>query len=264
MKAHQGFVSKFQSLFAAGRPPELVEIDMQVCKQEKCLEGLRIGQLTDLHLGPVISVDYIQKAVRQLMEHKPDVIVLTGDFVSGGSHYAKLIPAALEGLSAPLGVYAVRGNHDLWVKEPNAILDALEESGAQVLLNRGVEIEYNGSALWLAGVDDVWEGHMDLDKALHGASDEIPHLLLCHEPDYAVEALKQGVGLQLSGHTHGGQIRLRGKPLIRPLHGRNYVAGLYNLGDGAMQLYVSRGIGSGFPPLRYDCPPEVTLVTLGA
>ena len=255
-------IDRLQGLFKTGRTPMLVELKLKASRLAPGVEGLRIGQLSDLHLGPNVSVKYLQRAVKLLMEKKPDLIVLTGDFVSRSSHYAKFIPPALEGIAAPLGVYAVRGNHDHWVSHPKDILDALEQSGARVLINRGELIEKNGTALWLAGIDDVWVGQHNLAAALHGAPPEIPHLLLCHEPDYATEAVKLGVQFQLSGHTHGGQIRLAGRPLLRPMHGRNFVAGLYAIADGALQLYVNRGIGAGFPPIRWGVPPEITLIEI--
>jgi hypothetical protein len=130
------------------------------------------------------------------------------------------------------------------------------------LVNQGIAVEHNGGLVYLAGLDDGWSGHPDLDTALQGAPDQAPVVLLCHEPDLADRYAADGrVALQLSGHSHGGQVRLPGKgPLVLPFLGRKYDFGLYHV--GGMWLYTNRGLGCISVPYRYNCPPEVTHFTL--
>jgi hypothetical protein len=198
----------------------------------------------------------------------PDLVVLTGDFVSTkplprhfsvelGYHCAE----HLSRLTCPLR-YAILGNHDRLVGA-NAVTDALHTHGIPVLANSFVPLEQNGHRIWLAGIKDVLEDKPDLDTALPPAkSEHEPVILLAHEPDFADYAVGRQVDLVLSGHTHGGQILL---PLLPPLFlpdmGTKYVHGLFRMRDG-MQLYVNRGIGAVTLPFRFRCKPEITVITL--
>ncbi len=173
--------------------------------------------------------------------------------------YADSCARELASLQGPLGVYACLGNHDYWT-DPDAIARALGRAGVRVLRNEGVEV---AEGLWVAGLDDVWEGQPSLDMALKGMPSDAATVVIVHEPDYADEVTADGrVMLMVSGHTHGGQVRLPllGPPIL-PYLGQRYPAGLYTLGD--MTLYVSRGVGLISPPVRFNCRPEVTLLTLG-
>jgi len=202
-------------------------------------------------------------------ELRPDLIVLTGDFVSVpfflGDH-EKAADAAepcaqmLRTMRAPYGLWAVLGNHDIYT-DPDRVTDALTSNGIPVLGNRSVPIERNGARFWLAGVDDVLGKTADLDEALH----EIPFgeatVLLAHEPDYADEVAHYPVDLQLSGHSHGGQVKL---PFMRPLYlpdlARKYISGLYKIAN--LTLYTNAGIGTVEVPVRLNCPPELTFITI--
>ncbi len=221
------------------------------------LEGLSIGQLSDLHLGHRYSFTNAQRAIDLLLAAQPDLIVLTGDLVQTRSAIARL-PDVVSRLHAPLGIYAVPGNHDYWEGMPH-IADMLREHRIQLLINRHQVIERNGARLLLVGVDDHWDGRPDLALALGGAPEHDFRLLLAHCPDIADEAAAFGFHLQLSGHTHGGHVRAPGLgPLCLPRHGWRYDMGHFQV--GAMQLFVSRGIGG--IPLRFGCPPEVNLFRL--
>jgi len=154
---------------------------------------------------------------------------------------------------------ACLGNHDLWEDAP-LIRRELTNVGISVLVNAGLSLA--GGELWVAGVDDVWSGDPDLDAALNGAPADATIILLAHEPDYAdVVSEHGGVDLQLSGHSHGGQVQLPliGAPVL-PYLGRRYPAGLYHIEE--LTLYTNRGVGTIYPPIRFNCRPEVTLITL--
>jgi predicted MPP superfamily phosphohydrolase len=169
----------------------------------------------------------------------------------------------LAGLRARHGVYAVLGNHDYWCGDPEAVTDSLKRAGVQVLVNRSARLSTRGVEWSLAGVDDVWGGKPDLDKALQDLPPNSFHLLLCHAPDFADKAAERGVPLQLSGHSHGGQVRVPGVgALVLPKYGRRYASGLQRLAAGTTQVYTNVGLGVIFPPLRVNCPPEITLLTL--
>lgn len=222
------------------------------------LDGLRIGLLSDLHRGPYVSQEQVGQAVETIQSESPDLILLAGDYVTGSAGFAPSCAAELGRLDAPYGVYACLGNHDHWT-DPEQVADALEKEGIQVLRNRAVEPV---TGLWVAGVDDVWEQRADLAATLAEVPPGASVILLAHEPDFADEVAADGrVALQLSGHTHGGQVRLPiiGPPVL-PYLGRKYPAGLYRIGP--MQLYVSRGVGLIAPPVRFLCRPEVTVLEL--
>jgi predicted MPP superfamily phosphohydrolase len=223
-------------------------------------EGLRIVQLSDLHLGPYVSLDHVATAIQTAITLQPDLFVLTGDFVSRSAAYLKPAVDLLRMLHAPLGTYAVLGNHDHWTN-PHAIQKYLIEGHVQVLSNRALRLADEGRGLWLAGVDDVWERRDDLHTALADVPAEACVLALVHEPDFVEKSAQAGITLQLSGHSHGGQVRL---PLIGalvlPYLGRRYPIGLQRAGD--TWVYTSRGIGVIYPPIRLNCPPEITLLTL--
>ncbi|OIO94682.1 MAG: hypothetical protein AUJ92_09695 [Armatimonadetes bacterium CG2_30_59_28] len=226
------------------------------------LDGLTICQLSDLHRGPVVSQYEIERAVAMALSLSPDLIVLTGDFVSADADYVAPCTSALQRLHAPLGVFAVLGNHDHWVNA-DSVHTALEEAGIGVLRNATRELRTQSGVFYIAGLDDVWEDAQDIDAALAGVPREAFMLLLVHEPDYADEVAKHPVDLQLSGHSHGGQVRLPvvGAPVL-PRLGQKYPMGLYRVGN--LTLYTNRGIGRVNPPFRFNCPPEITLFTLHA
>lgn len=239
------------------RRPVLERVTLRLPTLPAALEGLRIGQLSDMHLGHPHGQANTQWAVQQMGNEEPDVLVLTGDFVSFHHAIADL-PALLRPLYAPLGIYAVPGNHDYW-EGLDAIRAGLEPLGIEFLINTSTRLDWRGAELWLAGVDDLWHNGADLDAALAQVPPDVFTLLLAHEPDLADAAAERNVAMQLSGHTHGGHLCL---PLLGsfclPLHGTRYPVGLEQV--GAMQLYVSRGLGG--MPLRMGCPPEATIFTL--
>lgn len=220
--------------------------------------GLTIGHLSDLHLGTPAAAARTRRAVQMLMASRPDLVVLTGDFVSSREGLDMI--AVLAPLRAPLGVYAVLGNHDHWI-DPDGVEDALARLGIEVLRNRSVRLEIEGHPIWLIGLDDMWNRLSDLETASAGIPPQETRLLLVHEPDFAAKTPPGRVDLQLSGHSHGGQVRIpfKGALLLPPL-GRHYPAGLQWAGTTA--VYTNRGLGTVSPHARFHCRPEITLLRL--
>jgi predicted MPP superfamily phosphohydrolase len=224
------------------------------------LDGFTIVQLTDIHIYPITPIEVAEEAVAIANSLKPDLAVLTGDYVwREGEAIFELAPV-LAGLDANQGVFAIIGNHDIW-EGLEICLTGLREVGIPVLINQGLTITEGGGSFYLAGLDDGMSGKPDLSAALEGMPAGAPIVLLMHEPDPADEYSLDGrVSLQLSGHTHGGQVRIKDMPMVLPPLGRKYDLGLYNI--NGMWLYVSPGIGEISVPLRYNCPPEVSVFTL--
>ncbi|ABU56421.1 metallophosphoesterase [Roseiflexus castenholzii] len=237
--------------------PILERVTMRLPALPPELDGLRIGHLTDSHLGFRYSETNLAWGVEQMQRERPELIVLTGDIVT--HHWAiPDVPRLLRGLRAPLGVYAVPGNHDHWEGLAD-LRAALTLANIPLLLNEHRRLSWNGGDLWLIGIDDVWDGRPSLRQALRGVPPHGFKLLLSHAPDVAESAAHVGIHVQLSGHTHGGHLRL---PLLGPFtlprYGKRYIIGEYQV-DG-LTLYVSRGLGGA--PLRLLCPPEATIITL--
>lgn len=221
----------------------------------RAFAGLRIGHLSDIHLGPGYSRYVLRRALAALQRFQPDIILLTGDFARKLADLPTL-RTMLCGINAPLGVFACLGNHDYW-EDPVAVALTLHELGITVLVNEHRVIEHHGEWLVVAGVADPWQSNADLEQALAGAP-VAPVVLLAHGPDFITTAAKRGVALQLSGHAHAGHINLPWLgPLVLPRWGVAYPNGRYQV--GASTLYVSRGIGG--LPLRLGATPEVGLLT---
>src|ERR1700754_238991 len=225
----------------------------------KALDGFRIVQLSDVHHGPFSNPEQIERAVDTANRLQPDIIALTGDYISKERHYAAPCAEMMGKLKAKYGVYAVLGNHDHWVDAP-LITDLFRAEGINVLINEGMRFEKDGAAFWLAGVDDSMVGLEDISLALAGARKDEMKLLLAHNPIVLRRAARASVDLILSGHTHGGQVALRSE---RSASGRPRRRLLKGLGrQGNTQIYVNRGLGTVVLPIRYGCPPEVSLLEL--
>lgn len=220
-------------------------------------------QLSDIHHGLYMRLEEVERAVELANRLEPDLVALTGDFVTASPRYIRPVARALGHLRARLGCFAVLGNHDHRVGA-DAVTAALEAHGVQVLRNRHERLRRNGSSLTVAGVDDIGYGHDDLPCALRGMDPASPAILLCHNPAVLPLAAASGVDLVLSGHTHGGQVDLprlrsfvRTRGLRIPLrHGWEQV--------GATQIYISRGLGTVVFPLRVQCPAEIPALRLEA
>lgn len=225
----------------------------------QALDGFRIVQLSDIHHSPFTSREQIRRAVETANNLQPDMIALTGDYISKERRYAAPCAELLGKLRARYGVYAVLGNHDHWT-DAALITDLFRAEGITVLVNQGMRFEKNGAAFWLAGVDDTMVGLEDLSLALAGASEAEMKLLLAHNPIILRRAARAGVDLVLSGHTHGGQVSLRSERSASGRPRRRLLKGLARQGE--TQIYITRGLGTVVLPVRFGCPPEVSLLEL--
>ena len=232
------------------------------------LNGFTVAVLSDFHYDPVFSIHPLRAAIAMVNNLHPDLIALAGDFVSvplvgdaaKGALAAEPCASLLRQMSAPHGLWAVMGNHDDGTN-PKHVTRALQAENIQVLANQSQPIEQDGVRFWLAGVNDVMSGTADLSKTMHNVPGGEAVILLAHEPDFADEAAKFPIDLQLSGHSHGGQIRIPFlPPLYLPALAKKYVWGTYHIGP--LTLHTSAGLGTIGIPMRLNCPPEITLLTL--
>ena len=255
--------------FSESNHPHLVKIDIPLSRLPHSFDGFTIAQLSDFHYEEHFSAVPIRKSVDMVNQLRPDLIVLTGDFVTvpffaslrqlqQAAATAAPCAALLQQLNGPK--FAIIGNHDA-VSAPEVVIAALEAHGIPVLVNMAIPLERGGKRIWLAGVDDVLKGEPDLGAAVDSIPNGEATILLAHEPDFADESSLRSIDLQLSGHSHGGQIWIPGigAPWLPEL-ARQYPRGLYKIDE--MVLYTNIGIGTIRAPIRINCPPEVTLITL--
>ena len=237
-------------------------VDVRVEGLPEGLEGFTIAQITDIHVGPTIKGDFVQRIVERVNRLEPDMVAITGDLVDGS--VADLSPhtAPLALLQSRHGTYFVTGNHEYY-SGAGAWIVELRRLGARVLLNEHEVIEHGGARLAVAGVTDYSAHHFhpnhrsDPRRALAGAPADSVKVLLAHQPRSAPQAHEAGYDLQISGHTHGGQfwpwnffVRLQ----------QPFTAGLHKL--GRMWIYISRGTGYWGPPMRFGIPSEITRIRL--
>jgi len=251
------------SLWNGLRPVKIKPLTVTLNRLPKSLDGLRIAQITDLHLGPIIDGKWLRQVVEKVNALKPDLIVVTGDLADGSVDELGSQVISLAALAAPLGVFFITGNHEYYYGvEPWCAHVA--RLGLRVLRNERVSIAVGNDAFDLAGVED-WGGRTfpgpgpDLPKALAGRDPDKALVLLAHQPAAIDEAAAHGVDLQLSGHTHGGQIW----PFNYLVYLQQpYVEGLHRHRDTATQIYVSPGTGFWGPPMRFGTAAEITHITL--
>ena len=229
--------------------------------------GLRIAQISDIHIGGWMNLERLQRAADLILDQKPDVLLITGDFLIGSNLAAiseqtiQDLMIGLSRLASAVPTFAVLGNHDYWV-DVKMVRRVLSVSGITELTNAVYTLKRDEETLHLCGVDDLWEGDARIDDVIAQLKDNSSAILLAHEPDFAdTSAATRRFDLQLSGHTHGGQVVLPwiGPPIL-PYLGRKYPSGLYRVGE--MFQYTNRGIGIARLPLRINCPPEITLFVL--
>jgi predicted MPP superfamily phosphohydrolase len=256
---------------------EVTESEVHLRGLSPSFDGVRIVQLSDIHMDEFSEPFFLRHAVELINRLKPDAVLLTGDFVSDVPRSKEFAAGAAWQCAHILStlqcrnLYAALGNHDVVVGAEN-VMAALTANGITVLRNACLPIERFGERiggrLWLAGLDDPYEGDPDPELTIPASIRNIPDepvVLMCHAPDYADDLVAtqtgQAVDLILSGHTHGGQVCMPFVgPLTLPPMGRKYVKGWFQLGK--TQLYVNRGLGTVGVPFRFDCPPEISLMTL--
>lgn len=229
------------------------------------LRGLRVVMISDIHSGPYMSKSDIDPYVARINALKPDIILLPGDFVQSRNDEVEAVCESFRKLRARYGVYGSTGNHD-YFDDADFISAELAHAGVRMLRNEHAVLDIKGKQLALIGLDDIRKGYPFgtlFPEAVEGLDARIPNIVLCHKPYYFEEASEYGVGLMVSGHTHGGQIvlaRIFGTAITPAALISGYVEGLHRL--DATQLYVTRGIGTVGLPVRINCPPEITLLTL--
>jgi hypothetical protein len=241
----------------------VVEREVRMPGLDARLDGLRIAQLSDLHVGTLTPKTWAMAWVRAANRRAPDLTVVTGDMVTSGTDYHEDIAEALGALRAKMGVFVSMGNHD-YFGEGEPLVSMLKARDVHVLRNEGQVIERGGGRLWLAAIDDTWTRRDDLELAMRGRPEGVTSVLLAHDPERFDQAADAGADLVLSGHTHAGQIAIPFLPrklsLARLAH--RYVVGFYRRGRST--LFVHPGLGTTGPPIRIGAAPEVTVLVLRA
>jgi predicted MPP superfamily phosphohydrolase len=243
---------------------ELTQISLTLPRLAPEFDGYRIAHISDIHLDIWTPRDRISQAVELVNRQAPDLVVITGDFVTYlAGHFAADLVAVLGALAPRQATLAVLGNHDHWT-DATTVRRVIAQSGIVELSNAVYMLRRGEAMLHIAGVDDVWERQDRLDLVLAQLPAEGAAILLAHEPDYAdVSAATGRFALQLSGHSHGGQVIIPfWGPLVLPLHARKYPVGRYQV--GGMIQYTNRGLGMISPHVRFNCRPEITVFTLQA
>jgi predicted MPP superfamily phosphohydrolase len=227
----------------------------------RAFEGLTVAFLSDIHHGPFVPRGYVRSIVGMTNALKPDIVGLGGDYCYRGAQYIAPALEELSHLQAPLGRFAVLGNHDHWDGLTESI-DGLEAAKIPLLRNQGVWLEKGGDRLRIGGVGDLWCDHQNMNAALGDSTTDDAVIILSHNPDTAETVRDRRVGLMLSGHTHGGQVIVPfyGAPIVPSAHGQKYLQGLTR-GPG-YNVFISRGVGTVGPPCRIFCRPEIVLLTL--
>ncbi|MGB8510716.1 MAG: metallophosphoesterase, partial [Pyrinomonadaceae bacterium] len=236
-----GLMGMARAAFAEPYQLVIERHDVELRRLPRALDGLRIVHLSDIHHSPFTSREQVERAVSVANSLQPDIIALTGDYISHEREYIQPCAEMLGRLRARCGVYAVLGNHDNWVDAP-LITDLFRAEGIKMLVNEGLRFEDRGESFWLAGVDDTMVGLEDLPLALAGSQTDEMKLLLAHNPVILRRAARSGVDLVLSGHTHGGQVTWRSERSASGRVRRRILRGLGRRGE--TQIYVTRGLGT--------------------
>lgn len=242
-------------------------IQLKLPRLSRRFSGIRLAQISDIHIGGWMNVERFQNVADLIVAEKPEVLLITGDFVIGrdigriSEEELNGLMAELSRLSALFPAFAVLGNHDYWT-DVDTVRNLMKVSGITDLTNTVCTLQREGANLHICGVDDIWEGDARLDEVVARLEDDSAAILLAHEPDFADTSAATGkFDLQLSGHTHGGQVILPliGPPIL-PYLGRKYPMGLYKIQE--MFQYTNRDVGMARLPLRINCPPEITIFVL--
>jgi len=259
--------SLLYSIFGEPMWLDVEQVDVVLPRLPKSFSGLRILQISDIHIGGWMNRERLSDVIELAKRQKPDLVLMTGDYVIGRSWNENLDGAAqdfveeVSKLTADYLVLGVLGNHDHWTDSVK-VRDMLSSSGMIELNNAVYSLKQGDDHLHIAGVDDVREHKDRLDDVCNLLPETGAAILLAHEPDFAdTSSKKDRFDLQLSGHSHGGQVVIPFYgPLVLPYLGRKYPAGLYRVGE--MWQYTNRGVGMTEPALRFNCRPEITVLTL--
>ncbi len=243
---------------------EVTSVPLKLPRLSPAFHGYRIAQISDIHADDWMTGERLRRSIALVNQQQPDLIAITGDFVTYHPRRVAddLIPA-LRTLAPHTATVAVPGNHDHWT-DIQGVREIMRASGILDLSNRVYTLQRGDALLHIAGVDDIWEEQHDLPAVLNRLPAEGAAILLAHEPDFAdVSAASGRFDLQLSGHSHGGQLGIPfGQPPVLPFLGQKYPVGLYQV--GTMLQYTNRGLGSSPIRMRFNCRPEITIFTLEA
>ena len=245
---------------------ELREYRLEIPNWPRSLAGLRIAAVADIHAGsPFNGLDKLEKIVALTNQSKPDLIVLLGDYVIDGVTGGEFVPPnklapVLAKLQAPLGVWAVLGNHDWWL-DAERVQSTLEHHGIRVLEDSSAPIHHGSGEFWLTGIRDFWEGRPNIQRALQEAPEDSPTVAITHNPDI-FPRVPPRVNLLIAGHTHGGQVSIPffGPVIVPSSYGQRYAAG--HIVEDGRHLFVSTGLGTSIFPVRFLVPPEISLLVL--
>lgn len=251
---HARFVAPFR--------PRITHLLVQLPRAHHHLDGTSLAFITDTHVGPHFPAEALAPAVRTLRRAKPDVVLFGGDYICESPRYIADArePLAAMAATATYGAWGILGNHDI-ANIRQRVVDGLEDTGIQLLTNEAVEVMTMKGSFWIVGIDDILLGKDRPAEAFANVPADALSIALWHEADHAERLEPFGPLLMLSGHTHGGQVRLPFLgALATPKLGKRFVSGRFEIGN--MTLFVSNGIGMYRPPVRFNCPPEVVLVRL--
>ncbi|MEA3494809.1 MAG: metallophosphoesterase [Bacteroidota bacterium] len=223
--------------------------------------GKKIVFITDIHHGPFLSIERIKKLVKRINKLEPDYILMGGDYVHREPEYITPVFEEFNNLKATNGIYGVLGNHDHW-ESADLTRQMMIKNGIKICDNKSYWVKIGNDSIKIGGVGDLWEDSQQLDSTTHDLNDSDFSILISHSPDYIENMPKDLIDLTLSGHTHGGQMTFFGMwaPILPSKYGQKYRYGLKNF-DG-MQAYISSGIGTITPPLRFFCRPEIVVISL--
>lgn len=245
---------------------ELKRRTITIPRLPEAFKGFTIGMMSDIHSSSFMNKEDMQGYVKAMNEQKTDMIVVTGDFVNSRTEEVYPFAEAFAELNAPYGVYGCLGNHDFFAKDVEQVARVVDACGVKLLRNDAVKIMKDDTFFDLLGVDDIGRNtppEQYMKKALAASTPDAAKILLCHKPYYFHKAAELGIGLTLSGHTHGGQIVfgvVDQTPISLATLASRYISGLYTL--DASHLYVNNGIGYTGIPIRINCPAELTVLTL--
>jgi predicted MPP superfamily phosphohydrolase len=223
--------------------------------------GKKIVFISDIHHGPYLSIERVHELVKQINGLQPDIILLGGDYVHRESKYIIPFFSKIKKLNSKLGIYAVLGNHDHW-EDAELTKKLMIENGIKLCDNQSFWVKIKNDSIKIGGVGDLWEDIQLIDNTIHDTKKNDFCVLLSHSPDYLEKLNTDKVDLTLSGHTHGGQVTFFGfwAPIVPSKYGQKYRYGLKKFGE--IQSYISSGVGSVTPPLRFFCRPEIVLLKL--
>ncbi|WP_102262024.1 metallophosphoesterase [Mesobacillus jeotgali] len=250
--------------------PRMLDITRHTIKNAALpsgFDGVRVIQFSDTHIGFQYTMEQLKQLITKINKLKPDLIVFTGDLLDDPRNFTEKneLITMLSNLDAPLGKFAVYGNHDHGGYGSDLYKQIMEQSGFTLLLNTSANIKLlDGSSIWIAGIDDAMLGKPDLNASMAKIPTDSYTILLSHAPDKAEEAAQHPIQMQMSGHSHGGQIQIPFYgPLVTPPFAEKYVEGFYTVGpNDGLTLYVNRGLGTTRLPFRFLSQPELAIFTL--